>query len=59
MKILLADKLSVHVHEKLSSMGAEVVNEPSLKDSSLTAALEQHNPHVPVSYTHLTLPTKA
>ena len=46
MKILLADKLSAHVHENLSSMGAEVVNEPSLKDSSLTAAIEKHNPQV-------------
>ncbi len=46
MKILLADKLSSHVHENLSALGAEVVVEPSLKAESLTAALKEHNPNV-------------
>ena len=46
MKILLADKLSAHVQQDLAATGAEVVVDPSLKETSLTAALKEHNPDV-------------
>ena len=46
MKILLADKLSAHVQQDLAATGAEVVVDPSLKETSLTAAIKEHNPDV-------------
>jgi D-3-phosphoglycerate dehydrogenase len=46
MRILLADKLPEITLTRLLELGFDVVNEPSLRESTLIAALKKHNPAV-------------
>ena len=46
MRLLVADKLSESVLERLSTEGCEVVFDPSLKDDALQGKLEQFDPNI-------------
>jgi len=46
LKVLIADKLPDAARTQLQERGIEVVQDPSLKDEALVAALQQHDPDV-------------